>query len=477
MKTRTTAFFALAFASMSTAQSDRVIVAGSIGAGGSWDIVRMQMDGSNMQTLVGSAADEYGHDLDASGTRLLYNSDATGTRQVYEFNLATRATRQLTFFGENIFPRWSPDGTRILFTHAPSVGARADLCIMDSLGANIVNITNSPSVHDAIGEWSPNGQRIVFSSGVPDGGINIFTISPSGSSPFQVTNLSWDEYHATWSADGSQIAFHGNLGNWDIFKVNSNGTGLMMLTNFGGPDQAPGWTPDDQILFCSHRNADSIFRMTSTGAGVTLVRQGYFTAPRVERLNPQINLSTLGLTMPVVKGGSTLVGTVSISGPAPSGGANVLISSSASDVAAVPALVTIPAGQTAKSFPIQTFGQTLGKTVTISARRSGILIQSLLVIQPALLKNINVTRTTVAGGTSISGTVSLDGPAPYGGANVILDSSAPTVVSLPAIVTVPGGAVARAFSVFTYSVASQHAVTITARRAGVLKTRTITVNP
>jgi hypothetical protein len=83
----------------------------------------------------------------------------------------------------------------------------------------------------------------------------------------------------------------------------------------------------------------------------------------------------------------------------------------------------------------------------------------------------------VLGGVSTTATVSLNGPAPTGGAVVTLASSDPST-TVPATVTVAGGAtVSPAFTVATTVVATTTTVTISATYNGATAMATLTVTP
>jgi hypothetical protein len=83
--------------------------------------------------------------------------------------------------------------------------------------------------------------------------------------------------------------------------------------------------------------------------------------------------------------------------------------------------------------------------------------------------------TAVTGGNSSTGTVTLTGQAPAGGATVTLsDNSASSTT--PASVTVAQGATSATFTVTTSQVSAATNVTITAIYSGVTKTATLTVN-
>jgi uncharacterized protein YjlB len=82
-------------------------------------------------------------------------------------------------------------------------------------------------------------------------------------------------------------------------------------------------------------------------------------------VNP-VSLVELGIRPSHVKGGGTSTGTVYLDGPAPAGGLVVTLASN-SDSAAVPATVTIPAGQNSLAFTITTTAVTAKTIVEVTA--------------------------------------------------------------------------------------------------------------
>ena len=93
------------------------------------------------------------------------------------------------------------------------------------------------------------------------------------------------------------------------------------------------------------------------------------------------------------------------------------------------------------------------------------------------LSSVGLNSTSVTGGSSSTGTVTLSGPASSYGATVNLSSSA-TAAIVPASVTVASGASSATFTVNTSSaVTASTPVTITASYAGVTKTASLTVVP
>jgi len=89
---------------------------------------------------------------------------------------------------------------------------------------------------------------------------------------------------------------------------------------------------------------------------------------------------------------------------------------------------------------------------------------------------IATTPSIVVGGTGATGTVTLDAPAPTGGAVVAL-ASASTAVQVPSSVTVSAGATSAMFPIVTSAVTQPPLVTLSATYGGATTTTTFTVNP
>jgi len=95
----------------------------------------------------------------------------------------------------------------------------------------------------------------------------------------------------------------------------------------------------------------------------------------------------------------------------------------------------------------------------------------------ASLSTVSVAPTSVVGGSSSQGTVTLTAGAPAGGAIVTLSSSNTAVVSLPASVTVAAGATSANFGMTTTGVTAATSVTIGGAFGGATRTAILSVNP
>lgn len=112
-------------------------------------------------------------------------------------NAMTGEVRVLTDNGPimDIYPTWSPDGRHLAFVSDRE--GNDEIYIMSSEGADIVNLSQSPS-DDYAPVWSPSGQRIAFlSNREMDKSWNykLNIVNVDGTHPVLVN----DEYFLTWS--------------------------------------------------------------------------------------------------------------------------------------------------------------------------------------------------------------------------------------------------------------------------------------
>ena len=110
---------------------------------------------------------------------------------------------------------------------------------MNSDGTGVVRLTDGG--YDTYPDWSPDGQRIAYSSR-RDG--NIYVMNSDGTSQTNLTNFGEHNYYPSWSPDGNRIVFSSTRGGEDgkIYVMNSDGTGVTRLTD-GGWDTYPDWSP------------------------------------------------------------------------------------------------------------------------------------------------------------------------------------------------------------------------------------------
>src|SRR6266699_3917489 len=144
---------------------------------------------------------------------------------------------------------------------------------------------------------------------------------------------------------------------------------------------------------------------------------------------------------------------------------------------------TIDGSTPTTSSPVYGGALTFTQTTTLNAMAaasgmtdSGVASATYTVQQPSLT-SLTLNPSTVVGGLlgSSTGTVTLSGPAPSGGAVIALSSSNASVASVPASVTVPAGATSASFTVNTSIVLVSTSVTISGSYNGTTQSASLTV--
>jgi len=190
-------------------------------------------------------------------------------------------------------------------------------------------------------------------------------------------------------------------------------------------------------------------------------------------VNPAVTIAALALNPTAVTGGAASNATVTLTAPAPAGGAVVALTSNNINAATVPVSVTVAAGATTATFAVTSRAVTAVTPVTITATyNAAVKAASLMVNPPATLLSVSVNPAIMIFGSTATGTVTLTSAAPAGGAAVALSSSDWVSFYLPASVTVPAGATTAQFLVNT--AIGKSTTTITAVYNGVNKTAILT---
>jgi Tol biopolymer transport system component len=173
------------------------------------------------------------------------------------------AQTRLTYSGANDdHPRWSPDGTKILFQSdrdTPETGF-ADVYVMNADGGGQTRLTTDAS-DDSAAVWSPDGTKIAFQSMHTGVSYQVYVMNADGSGRTNLSNSTANDIQPSWSPDGTKIAFASDrdqAGFSSIYVMNTNGSSQTRLTFSGSGfrDEQPAWSADGmKVAFTSTRDS------------------------------------------------------------------------------------------------------------------------------------------------------------------------------------------------------------------------------
>jgi hypothetical protein len=116
-------------------------------------------------------------------------------------------------------------------------------------GSVTVNLDGSDRQFRSDGFWpvfSPDGTKLAYTS---NNGIVVLDIATGAANLLPGTTA--DDYHSSWSPDGSKIAFF-RSGVAEIFVIQADGSGLTQVTDSLQYELLAGWSADGtQVIFAS----------------------------------------------------------------------------------------------------------------------------------------------------------------------------------------------------------------------------------
>ena len=148
-------------------------------------------------------------------------------------------------------PALSPDGRRIAFTSArmfSNTFAVFELYVMNVDGSNLQRLTTSPEMtwgYNVYPRWSPDGTRIAFIRSINDGVAHVYVMNADGSQMRQLTSGDLNDLGVAWSPDGTRLAIarEAMSGLGEIYVTDAaDGTHLVNITNSSDLDERyPSW--------------------------------------------------------------------------------------------------------------------------------------------------------------------------------------------------------------------------------------------
>jgi tricorn protease len=167
--------------------------------------------------------------------------------------------------GEESFPRFSPDGSRVAYS--ASYDGNVDVYVMPTTGGEAVRLTHHPMPDRVVG-WTPDGKSVLFASGRESGRqrySQFYTVALTGGLPAKLP-VPYGEF-GTYSPDGRQFVYMPmaqDFRNWkryrggwspDLWLFDLQTKAAKNITSNPANDAQPMWH-GDTVYFLSDRGAD-----------------------------------------------------------------------------------------------------------------------------------------------------------------------------------------------------------------------------
>jgi Tol biopolymer transport system component/PKD repeat protein len=199
----------------------------------------------NTGMCVGSAS------LSPDGTKIVYTSRALSSTNYKDWEIwvveadgsnARNLTKNAIY---DAYPEWTPDGSQILYVSTKFSNSEwaCKVCSMNIDGSGARQISNDLGV-EYRPKCSPDGKYIAVEvSDVNQASFRIAYMKIDGSNFTYVTGADYNARFPYWSPDGTKIAFCSDKtdNQWDVFRINRDGTELYRLTDSTARDMSPTW--------------------------------------------------------------------------------------------------------------------------------------------------------------------------------------------------------------------------------------------
>jgi tricorn protease len=192
------------------------------------------------------------------------------------------AVRLTSSPGEESFPRFSPDGTKVAYSAA--YDGNVDVFVVPAAGGEPARLTHHPMADRVIG-WTPDGKRVLFASGRESGRqrfSQFYTIGLDGGLPDKLP-VPYGEF-GTYSPDGKQFVYmpmSQDFRNWkryrggwapDLLLFDLKTFATKNITSNPANDAQPMWH-DKTIYFMSDRGANERNNIWAYDVAAGSVRQ------------------------------------------------------------------------------------------------------------------------------------------------------------------------------------------------------------
>ncbi len=126
--------------------------------------------------------------------------------------------------------------------------------------------------------FSPDGQKIVMSLGMPDGRTSIYEMDLRSRQSRRLTQSDGIDTSPSYAPDGSQIVFESDRGGAQrLWVMNADGSGVHPISMGEGSYSTPVWSPrGDYIAFTKQTGGQFLIGvMKPDGSGERVLTEGF----------------------------------------------------------------------------------------------------------------------------------------------------------------------------------------------------------
>lgn len=228
----------------------------------------MDYDGANVQYLTSSDSIVLAPRFSPDGSQIIYTSYASGFPRVTILDVASLGRRTVGDSNANMSfaPRFSPDGSRAVYS--AEVAGNTDIYLLNIASGQSTRLTTEPSIETAP-SFSPDGSRIVFESD-RSGAPQIYVMSAGGGSASRISFGEGRYGTPVWSPRGDLVAFtKQNRGRFHIGVMRIDGSEERLLTG-AFLDEGPTWAPNGRVVMFTRESpgaqgAPALYSVDITG--------------------------------------------------------------------------------------------------------------------------------------------------------------------------------------------------------------------
>lgn len=172
---------------------------------------------------------------------------------------------------QELHPSWSPSGDRLVFESDRS--GSADLYVIELASARVRRLTDGPAT-DARPVWSPDGRWIAFHSN-RSGNYDLYLVRPDGTGLRRLTDSDLDETNAGWDPTSRTLVYEIRRdGHWCLGVVDVASGRSRVLLDGPGDHLTPAWLTAEEIVFSysppgGNHDTDLVLRTTDREGSVT----------------------------------------------------------------------------------------------------------------------------------------------------------------------------------------------------------------